>query len=406
MSAPVAGAERIALLDVLRGFALYGVLLANLVPWFTGRYFFPRTEVMARMTWADHGAIYLISVLVDGKFQTLFSFLFGVGFAVQLGRAEARGASGVTTYLRRLAILFVIGACHVAFLWWGDVLWGYALTGVLLIVFRGRSTRALLLWAAALVLVPHLVSMIPAVADPIGKLVPHAHDRDAFKAQVLAALRGHDYGLLMRMQVEHAITFVAPIAFWYHFWVLGRFLIGYVAGRSRRLHDAADHLPFFRKLLVWGAGLGLPCAIAVTVLRVVRRSGTKIPLGVQIAAIAPEEIGAFSMAAAYVAAVVLLMQRPAWRARLMVLAPMGQMALSNYLAQSLMGAFLFYGWGLGLMGRVGPALCVPLSIVEFVVLLLISRTWMRRFRFGPVEWVWRSLTYGRRQPMLRTAGTA
>jgi len=107
------------------------------------------------------------------------------------------------------------------------------------------------------------------------------------------------------------------------------------------------------------------------------------------------------MVALYVSAVALLMSRPAWNRRLSVLAPVGRMALTTYLSQSAISTFLFYGWGLGLIGRVGPALCIPLTLSIFSAQILFSRWWLQRFRFGPVEWLWRSLAYGKPQPMKR-----
>jgi uncharacterized protein len=397
--APVSAAERLPLLDVLRGFALYGVLLANLVPWFSGRAFLPREEVLAATSRADNVTLFLMGVLVNGKFQTLLSLLFGLGFSMQLARAEARGGSGVALYVRRLGAMFALGCCHVIALWWGDVLWGYALAAIFLLPFRKRSTRALLLWAAFFTLVPRLVTMVPAVAALIDAWRPHAHDYPAFKAQVLAAFRGHDYGLLARMQAEHALAFSAPIVAWYFPWLLGRFLLGYAAGRSGRILDAAAHLPFFRRLLAWGAGIGLVISVLIVVERLLQRRGMLVPLAAEMALTVPQEIGVLALVCAYVAAIVLLMQRPAWRRGLLLLAPAGRMPLTTYFSQSLICAFLFYGWGLGWIGRVSATLCVPLSLAIFAVQLFLSRRWLQHFRFGPVEWVWRSLSYGRAQPM-------
>lgn len=397
---PIGVANRIALLDVLRGFALYGVLLGNTAVWFNGLAFLPRNERRALSTNADELAASLIRLFVDGKAMTLFAFLFGVGFAIQLGRAASRGRSGVPVYLRRLAILFAIGMLHVVLLWWGDILWGYALAGFAMVLFRRQSQRALLVWAVVFILLPQMVATIPAVVAVFGHL-PGPVNRTAFRAQVLDALRGHDPFRLAQMQVTQALVHVSRGPFFFIPWTLGRFLLGYVVGRSRLLHEAGAYRPLFRKLLVVALGLGSVCSVASFLAQRFRSSGGTFSLAADIGLMVPDEIGYLAVAAAYVAALALLMQRSAWRRRLLILAPAGQMALSNYLLQSLICTFVFYGWGLGLIGRVGPALCVPLTLAIFVVQIVFSVGWLRRFRFGPAEWVWRSLTYGHRQPMLR-----
>jgi uncharacterized protein len=398
---PVAPAERVALLDVLRGFALYGVLLANTVTWFSGRAFLSREEIAAQTGPINGIALLLISVFVDGKAMTLLSFLFGLGFAVQLERAEEQGRSVLPVYLRRLVILIAIGLCHVALLWWGDILTSYAITGFALILFRRRKNRALIFWAVALSFVPHLVSLLPSVAALLQRVLPGPGDETAWRAQVLAAIGGDDRGLLTRIQLRQALYHGTGAAAAYLPWTLGRFLLGYVAGRSRWLHNAADHLPKFRKMLGWGIAIALVSAAAFIIPRVVMGRGTPLPASLRLALAVVQEIQVVAMASAQVAALVLLMQRPAWSRRLGVLAPVGQMALTSYLCQSVLCTFVFYGWGLGLVGRVGPALCIPLTLAIFAVQILANRFWLRRFRFGPVEWVSRSLTYGRLQPMRR-----
>ena len=397
--APVAAAERVALLDVLRGLALYGVLLANMV-WFDGIAFLPRAEVDARSTRLDDVAVFLIRIFVDAKAMTLFSFLFGLGFAIQLDRAAARGQDGLPLYLRRLSVLMLLGVSHILLLWWGDVLWGYALVGFVMVLFRRLRTRTLLAWAAVFAFVPQVVAAIPAVATQLERLVV-PHDHAAFRAQVLDALRGSDHVQLVRMQVSQAIHHASARPLSFLTWPLGRFLLGYVVGRSRLLHEASARLPLFRKLCAWGLAVGLPCSVAAFVKRAYLRRGGTLPLGGDLALMVPDELGILALAAAYTAALVLLMERPWWRRRLLALAPVGQMALTNYLSQSLVCTFLFYGWGLGLIGEVGTAVVVPLTLAIFLVQIGISGAWLRRFRFGPVEWVWRSLAYGQRQSMRR-----
>ncbi len=399
---PTAAHERLALLDVVRGFTLYGVLLANTVVNFNGRGLLPMREALARNSKADEVARVVLMVLVHGKFQTLLTFLFGLGFAFQLARSEKLGRSVVPLFLRRLAVLFLIGVSHVVLLWWGDVLWGYALVGGALLLFRRRSDRALLIWAAALVFIPQILRAIPPVSAFVERLMPGPRDRVAFRAELFATLSsGYDFTHLVRMQVLRGFYFFMAGAPWYIPWMLGRFLLGYVVGRKRLLHETAAHLPLWRKLLKWGLGTGLAGGLAqATASTYVRRGGTLSPWW-ELALALPDEAGVIAMSLAYLAALVLLMQKPVWQRRLMVLAPAGQMALTNYVAQSLVSTFIFNGWGLGLIGRVGAALCIPLTVAIFAAQIAFSKAWLRYFQFGPLEWLWRSLTYGKRQAMRR-----
>ncbi|WP_437935171.1 DUF418 domain-containing protein [Sorangium sp. So ce341] len=404
-AAPTAAAERIPALDVLRGFALYGVLLANAVAWFSGRAFMTRDQLIAQRGPADEVFLVLLNLFVDGKAMTLLTFLFGLGFALQLQRAEADGRSVLPTHFRRLAALAFIGVCHVLLLWWGDILWGYAIAGVGLALFRRVRGAKLLAWAAALTLVPQLVASIPAVSKVIAHVTPEPADLAAFKAQVFAAITGHDRGALAEIHVKQAYYHVGRIWTWYFAWVLGRYLVGYWAGTTRLLQDADERLPFFRKLLAWGLALGIAGSSLMAGRRLLQRHGVAVPESVGLALVIPAELGAMALASAYAAAVVLLMQKPAWRRALMRIAPVGQMALTSYLLQSLICTFLFYGWGLGLAGRLRPVYIAPITVAVFVLEVLLARAWLSRFRFGPAEWLWRSLTYGRLQPLRITAGS-
>jgi uncharacterized protein len=173
-------------------------------------------------------------------------------------------------------------------------------------------------------------------------------------------------------------------------WLLGRFLLGYVAG--------ADHRALFRKLLVFGALAAAP-AITLLVLQlagIFRLHGYGLPFAVIAELI--EAIGLLGQAAMYVAIIVALMQRPAWRKLLVVLAPVGRMPLTTYLMQSLICTSLFYGWGLG-WDTPAPAACIGLAFAIFAVQVAICHLWLRWFRFGPAEWVWRAAVYLRAQSM-------
>lgn len=392
---PVALRERVAILDVLRGGALLGVLIANVDGIYSGGWFGLRPPDPHA---ADVAALWFIRIFVAGKAMTLLTCLFGLGFAVQLARAEERGEDVRGLYVRRLLALLAIGLTHAALLWWGDVTWTYALVGFALLAFRGRASRTLLVWAAALVLVPQLVMALPGVAEALGRVLPRRPA--AFQAELLGAIRGADYGALVAAHVQQVGYHLAMIAGWYPAWLLGRFLLGYYAGARRLFEgDGAAHLPLFRRLLAWGAALGAAALAIVWLVRVIVSPAYELLLPARLGVVVLGEVSILATTAAYVALAVLLVQRPRWRRALMIVAPAGRMPLTVYLGQSVAATFVFYGWGLGLAGRVGAAGCLGISLAIFALQVAACHLWLRRYRFGPVEWLWRTLAYGRRPPM-------
>jgi uncharacterized protein len=394
---PVAPPERVATLDILRGFALYGVLVSNTEGIFNGGWFGVGTPPASS---ADAAALWFVRIFVAGKAMTLLTFLFGLGFAIQLARADERGESALRPYARRLLVLLAIGLGHVALLWWGDVTWNYAVLGFALLAFRRCRPGALLAWALALVIVPQLVMALPGVSEALWGALGATTRRAEARAAMLAALQGGDYGAVVAAHVHQVAAHLSMIVGWYPAWVLGRFLLGHYAG-ARRLfeRDGALHLGSFRRLLVWSAALAAPATAAVWLSYSPLLADYEVLWPGRLALVISGEASMLGLAAAYVALAVLLVQRPAARRALMILAPVGRMPLTVYLSQSLAATFVYYGWGLGLAGRVGSAGCLGISTAIFSLQVAACHRWLRRYRFGPVEWLWRTLAYGRRQPM-------
>ncbi|MGZ3458328.1 MAG: DUF418 domain-containing protein [Archangium sp.] len=417
---PIDATERLALLDVLRGFALCGVFVSNVFVWFSGRAFLPHEKMeaaLASASWLDSAAIYGASTLVFGKFITIFSFLFGLGFSVQLFRAEARGAPIAPLYLRRLCVMLLIGSAHLLGLWYGDILTTYATLGFALLLFRGRADKTLLVWAAVLILlvpvaVSGLMRALPMLlgggaeggADAAKAAMEHANQ---VRAQMLEVITSGTYVEVVRANAHYYFGEFVKGMLALLFALLGRFLLGFAAGRRRLFHDAPQHLPFFRKLLGWGLAVGGLTSGAGLLVQHLRRQKLLNPQAPWLELMRPvRQHGEVGVAAVYVAALVLLFQREAWQRRLRVLAPVGRMALTNYLTQTVLSLFMYYGFGLGLVGRMGPAASIGLTVALFSVQVAFSHWWLARFRFGPAEWVWRSLTYGKAQPMRQPAAPA
>ncbi|MBL0696939.1 DUF418 domain-containing protein [Comamonas sp. JC664] len=417
-SAPVDASERVVLLDVLRGFALWGVFVSNSLVWLSGRVLLPKEQAKAL---AEPLLEQIISglyvTLVTQKFISIFAFLFGLGFSIQLGRAEARGTSAVPLYRRRLGVLLCIGLAHALLVWTGDILHVYALVGLVLMAFRARSHRTVLFWALGLVtvmpfLVPAAIRYLPilmhgAEAAAAAVEARQAHIQALF-ADSLAALSSESFWTAQMGNARLYLSFFGrePRQLLWMSLILGRFLFGLLAGRLLLLQDVEKHRPLLRRILGWGLLLGLVINGGGYALMRLNAEGAlwnpKGPWTLVLSAL--QEPGYIATAAAYVAGFALLFQRERWRRWMSVLSPVGRMALTNYLMQSVVSIWIYNGWGLGLIGKLPMSRALAICCAVFALQVVFSHLWLARFRFGPVEWLWRSLTYGRVQPLRRAAG--
>lgn len=415
--APVPPAERIRLIDGLRGFALLGVLLINLGH-FTLFWGVPADQKAALATagW-DQVTQFLLEIFVRGKFYSLFSLLFGLGFAIQMLRAEERGGDFLSSFRRRLVVLMAIGLVHLTFIWDGDILVLYALLGFLLVPFRRARDRTLLVTAGALIASPILLDAVIMLSG--GRLDPGAPLLWVGRAIYEGAF-GYSDDLQVTFQhllsggVVEFLKYVLPGPFYRYADLLsthrlpkvfGMFLVGLWLGRRQVFREIEAHRPLLRRVLVWGLALGLPANLALAYLVEAPGAAPFTPLGLlETTAYA---VGVAPLALAYAAGFALLWQRARWAERLSIFAPVGRMALTNYLLQSVVGIGLFYGIGLGLGGRVSAVFLPLVALAIFVPQLALSDLWLRSFRFGPLEWLWRCLTYRRWQPLrIRPAGAA
>ena len=403
---PVAPQERVALLDVLRGFALWGVCLANLVPWLAGYSGLPKAAKMALPTWpVDRVVDAFLSAFVHGRFIMIFSFLFGLGFSVQLIRAEARGADGTRLFARRIAAMFALGVVHAYLVWAGDITHIYAALAIPLLLVRRWPVQRLLAVGAALLLfqpIAHGIAIAVAPKVTNGALSPEATFAalQELRSTTLPRLYGSaSYAAILQGNRAIHDAMLRP---WMSLgWMpelFGLFLLGLATGRLGLVARADGHRRMWRLTFGWSLAVGLAGYLPILVVALLQLQ-QKMPQDVRATIGVLRTIGQPAMSLAYVCAIVLLFQRPAWRGRLLALAPVGRMAYTNYLSQSVIGIAIFYGVGLGLYGKVGPALLVVLSVAIIAAQAVASRWWLRRYRFGPAEWVWRSLTYGRPQPM-------
>ncbi len=495
--APISLVERIQALDVIRGLALIGIFLMN-IEWFTR----PITElgsgVDTRETGLSYAASWLVYTVVTGKFWTMFSLLFGMGFAVMLGRAESAGRGFVTPYLRRIIALFLFGSAHYVVLWTGDILHNYAISALLLLVIVTQSWKAwlaLLLWVAvlgfgfnaespglalgflasvgvaagliyrggidrgyklfALVLVAALgVVAIAASSDGMAltagllglvAILVYVLNRGALAryyqwgvglallplllallfhgmaATVMPSLnppptaeqakeraerrqeRAKESAEEVRVYTQgsylDALTFRAqayrkelPEFAAGSLLTLPVFLIGFWFVRSGVIGNLRQNLPLFRRLWRWT----LPVGLAITLTSVAMHASFPPGSGRQSSvAFARQlfELGTLPLCIGYLSALMCLLGT-AWGEKL--LSPLrhaGRMALSNYLGASLISTFYFSGYGLGYYGQVSRGEQVLFVAVVFALQLAFSTWWLSKFRYGPMEWLWRAATY-------------
>jgi uncharacterized protein len=402
---PVPPGERIVTLDILRGIALLGVIVANVWLWFSGiALLMPgiRSELI-RLT-PDAIVFSAIGALVSGKAVSTFAFLFGLGFAIQGLRAAERGVRAAPVQLRRFGVLLLIGAVHGFLLWYGDILMLYALLGMVLLLMRRLRDRPLLIVAGVLLAgLPLVMSAVPLAMTVFGDGFP-APDLAAMgeeNAARLAAFSGGVYAEVLAANLGMLrFMYASPQTVAWTISTLGLFLLGLYAGRHGFFADVAAHRAGFRRVALWGLAIGLPCSIGL--------SATFLVFGPEAVNATPALIlmqgalatfGMAPLAFGYIATATLLLQRPAWQRRLAPFAPVGRMALTNYLMQTVLCLLIFYGYGAGLIGRVGSTVALAIALLVYGAQVAWSPWWLARFRFGPAEWLWRSLTYGTLQPM-------
>ena len=383
----VAESERIHAIDVVRGFALAGVLLANLMFSFrvpTSRGYLPPDPDLAL---AERAADGFVQVAIQGKAITLFSFLFGVGLAIQHERF-ARLGDPRYWLARRLVVLLLVGLVHLTLVWNGDILTEYALAGLLVLPFLDASTRALLRWGIALYIF-YLVA-------PVLPFMPAWPDDSLLRAEHADALRIYGTGTWdeIRRYSLHEWRIFSPVYLSLFTVTPALFLFGVVTWRSGILREPAAHRTGLRRVAWAGFAGGLTLSWLAFI------NGTND--AATWTGFAGATFGPAVLAAGYGAALVLAVEDHRAPRLLRSLAAAGRMAFTNYLVQSLVFSTIFYaGFGFGLIGKVDAVSALVGGTAFFVAQVAFSRWWLARFRFGPLEWAWRSLTYGRAQPFRR-----
>ena len=402
---PVRPAERIELLDVLRGAALFGILASNMRAFHSPMHAYLDHTLM----WTggvDRVTQAIVDLLISGKFITIFAFLFGIGFAIQIDRARERGASS-RFFLRRLSALLLFGLAHGFLLWFGDILLPYALMGFALYLFRNRTRKSVARWAVGLYLWPLVPVIAGAISEAAGFAIPTPPRATAEEiARIIQVYSTGTYAQIFQQHVSEMVFQAFGLLFFYPR-VLGLFLAGLWVWRSGLLTNLRERAAMLRRFRTWGLAIGLAGNASMVAINEIWHVD---PLGlgpIQLAMGLSQSVGVPMLSLFYVSAIALAyLESEQWRGRLRPFAAVGRTALTNYLLQTVICTSIFNSWGLGLYGRVSPTASVPLVVALYGAQVAASVWYRRRFEFGPMEWLWRVLTYGRVREPDRAATTA
>lgn len=379
-SGPVNPRQRIETIDVLRGLALLGVLAINVVTEFRVSIFEQFLPAVRPAPPFDRAVETVLMLAVDMKAFALFSLLFGVGLAIQYEHLSTNPHRALLLF-RRLIALLTFGLIHLFLIWNGDILTEYAIAGLVVLPFL-FGPRWLLSCGAATFLALYLAMQVwspPGLFPSLASLQRHVLEAN----QVYA---GGSFGQVLAFRVSE-IPVIVPL----HIYVFPRtivlFLIGALVWRSNALRKRDRPLLFLTAISCTGLG---------AVLILLRISG--VVAGVGLGALATPT-GTILLAFGYGAMIIAVADLANGKRLLGWAAPLGRMAFTNYLAQSMIFGWIFYGYGLGLFGQLGAAEALAIGLFVYVCQVFVSGWWLDRYRYGPVEWLWRTLMYGILQPM-------
>ncbi|MBK7559126.1 MAG: DUF418 domain-containing protein [Chitinophagaceae bacterium] len=408
--APIQSNEREIFMDVLRGFAILGIFIANLnsfsfyeegLP--PGPYLLPE---------GDHTMSFLHHMFLEGKFYSIFSLLFGWGIALQIKRGLDAGSDPLPTVRRRLFFMLLLGAMHLM-IWTGDIVFFYAILAFILLPLRKFSNRTLLITGGILILSPILLYWLKMTwpvlnypAEQLGKvndllsrqLLPEFQEINS-REQLVEALKRVNWWDVLKNNIAGAfgrfshLLIVSRVPK-----VLGMFLIGYALGRSGFYSNIVQHKKTVYIMIAVGLLIGLPANYFLA-QQMQDHMGDYFQFKLNgLYQTIFYTLGVVPLSLAYVGLFMLAFKTKPGHKILSLLAPAGKMAFSNYIMQSLIGNFFFFSSGLDYMWKVGPVYYTLFGIAVFIGQVIVSTIWLKYFNYGPVEWLWRSATYKKWQP--------
>lgn len=386
---PITQNNRTVIVDVIRGFALFGVLIANL----EGFISFALPENQAKLltsTAADKVTEHFVSLFIEGKFITIFSMLFGYGFGVLMERVSQRVLNPNSFFVRRMIILFLLALLHIAF-WWGEILNVYAMAGLLMLLFRNVKTKNLIWMGLFLLFVcgPFVQALKILFLPPADK-------------ELSASLAAYENNMLSGNLMSIAKANYKIV--WYIFFerwsqwrdvaeALGKFLLGYFIFRKGYLQDTGANITLIKKVFKIALIIAMLYLIKKTVIEIfgVSYEGKAFSIIDYVFS----NIGILSLSLVYCTSLIQLYHYKQSLKIFPALAAVGMMSLTNYLSQTIFYCLFFYGFGLSMLGKMHMQLITPLAILLFTLQIFVSLFWMKHFRFGFTEWIWRMLSYNK-----------
>jgi uncharacterized protein len=399
--------QRIELLDIIRGFSLLGIILMNMA-------FFQRPLTTMSLglgegeSGIDQALAWGLFIFAEGKFYTMFSLLFGMGFVIFYDRAKQKIDTPKCLFLRRLIVLGIIGVAHAVFVWAGDILFVYAVSGLFLLFFVRTSASRLWKWGLFFMSLPVALLWLSTVSvnasgqsperaqqyqtdtnemkNTLSEVANFAHEAySSGSYRAVTEARIDEFSFLWGVDI-----FIAISTF------LGIFLLGAAFSRRGIFTSSEIQPKVYRKLLVFGGIPGLFAALYASSLPT-----TEMVLPTVNAALlySLTQIASLGLCLAYMALLALMLDTGKSKAKSLLrqMAPAGRMALTIYLLQSVFFTTLFYGYGFGLYGEMGRLEMMLMALSFWLVQLKLSERWLQHFNYGPFEWLWRLATYGRWQ---------
>lgn len=399
--------ERILIIDGLRGFSLLGIVLAHISGWFIAGGI---PDVVWQKYQNDVGtaiANYFGGIFIEGKFYTLFSFLFGLSFALQLFQRKDQDSHFIRRFMWRLVILFIIGFIHHIH-WKGDILGIYAILGFLMILFRNASDK--ILWIGIMFFILNSPIIFKGILDgtkPKEKPKTEKEQKvesDKYAKETLESyntLKSGSYPAVIKQNFRD-LKYKADFQFdsGRIYITLGFFLLGLWVGRRKFFDNFDVNKPFFKKVMWWCLGVNV-FIIAFLLTLVLGKYFEKLGTWGNLLGNTLYNIHCVTMTVFYITSISLLLNLKSMRWILDKFSAVGKMGLTNYLLQSAIGVILFYGIGFGLAGEFNAGWCYLIGIAIFILQIVVSKWWLSNFIYGPMEWLWRSATYLKWQAMRR-----
>ncbi|WP_339285244.1 DUF418 domain-containing protein [Oceanobacillus sp. FSL K6-3682] len=380
--------NRIILLDIVRGLAILGILLVNMLFFTTSLQAIQFQLELWPGRW-DQAIQSFLDFFVSGKFIAIFSFLFGYSMILMKDSALKRKRHFVPIYTRRLLALLLFGLIHGWFIWYGDILFHYALLGFLLLLFHKRAAKTLLVWACLLLLfIPGLLLF----SGPDGSYEPNPEWMEQVHQWITADEAVYSSGSWAEIQELRIRDWNSSVMNQIIFYpqILGLFLLGAYFAKKKWFSNIPANYSQLLQICLWTGGIGFLLQLIPVILKL-----TLDPLTMWMNQfeVLQHLLGGPLIAVFYITLIALLIQKGTWKRLLSPLSSVGRMAFTNYIMQSVICTLIFYSYGLGLFGKIGPAAGSLLAVLIFIMQVIWSKHWLRYFRMGPLEWIWRGITY-------------